>query len=404
MKRLLLGLSVVGALALAAVPVGSRLLTDRTLAPIESGALTDAEVERFLADAKRIAALGVFPDGGTRDAGPLLNKWVTVDGGPDTDRGPDEPPPWKDLDLNAVQCPKVDRAATAPSNPPASAAPAPTPTDWPACVPTAPAADLTWMAALPAYDTWDPGASGPWARALAADPDAFVLAAPVPNYIPFLAAARARLVQARERGDLPAALRETRALARLLWSTEGLIAAHVAIGILSSERQAYEDGVARGVDVGTQPPVSEADSDALKRYVGALVLVYAGYAPDGTLARLAREVPDFPGRCGAIAEAIAHRVVLRDVFDGRWPGELDHRARLAGLDAAVNDGRCRLHHVGPAWRRETAAGSLASLARADGPAEGGGLESTLAHVPWVRQAVFAPIAAATAGNFNRYRE
>ncbi len=384
MKRFLRAAGILGVVGLLAIPVVARVLTDRALADNRADGFTPAEAELFLTDGRRVTALGVFPEGGTRDAGAVLNPYLRLDGPDGPDAGPDTPAAWvtDPTFRDTLRCPV--RTDT-----------------WPSCITAVPTVDLAWMASLAAYDTWDPGASGPYARWLAAHPDLSAWESPLPNYVPLLDAARARLLQGRARGDLPAALAEVRKLAQLVWTSEGTVAAMMAIALLNVERAAYDDAVATGLDHGGWEPVSKADVEALRRYSFGLIVAYGGDAGEDTLARLEREAPGFPGRCNAIWEAMTLVGPGRNVFDGRWPGEVDLAPRYTALDAAAASSGCRLHHVGRAWRGETRALDLSMLA--ESPDAVPGPLDFLSQVPWVRQAATAPVLSAYAANFNRYR-
>ena len=367
MNRLAL-VPVVLAAALIGAALSMRIQTARVLANYASDRLTEAQVQQLIADTVRVSALSILPaHRGTRDAGVVLNRILRLS----SDHAKADEPAWWDNE-------RVSRALDCPSQHGEDVG------TFPTCLSTVPSGDLSMLASLSAYDTWDPASSGPEARRLARPHRESVLENPAPLYEPIYNLAKLRLAQGFASGDVLPALVEVRQLAKLTWSTENIMGELVAMGMLKDERATYEAAVAKGkLDPAAWTPVSEADANAIKHATIGLIGLYLGFAPPDALDRLHAVVPEPPATCGAATEAARTLGLMRRYFTQTWPGEIDLSDRLPAVDGVLRSDRCRWSAIGEAWRERPLDWDLAPV-QASAP----GWPAVL-RLPWLRQAYAA---------------
>lgn len=396
MRRLILIFSgaflVIGFVALTV----SKRAARRGLDAMEASKLSEAQLERYIEDQRRLAALDLVPaTRGTCDAGEVLNRWVALDGGTDQERAPDEDAWWADPAVAvALKC----KEKTGDGEP-----------AWLACAAYAPTGDLSFMSALLAYDTWDPSSSGAWRRYLDAHPREAALTAAIPNYVPLQTLVKLRLIAGLRDGDPLTALREVRHFARLTWSTETLIGAMVAVAMLNVERAGYEAAVAQGLLAPEAwRPMSAEEAEIFKRVLWTSQGLYMGLGPPDAIARLHAAVPDPIDRCPAGAEAAVQLRLLRALFTQTWPGEVDLRERLRAVDARMSDGRCRDVFVGALWADPSRDLDLFDTYGLDGQPLGEDPSARWVRwavaTPWVRQAIGGVLLAVASPDLNRYDE
>lgn len=292
----------------------------------------EADVDALIADQKHLLTLRIFPSGGKRDAGEVLNRFLKLDGGSPAEAAADEAAPWADTAVrDALKCPKADA--------------------FPGCVGKVPEVDTSILSALMPYDTWNPASSGAWQRYLAAPRTENALTVAIPNYLGLQSLAKLRLLQGLANGDVLPALQEVRQLARLTWSTEILVGEMVAVAMLSFERATYEEAIQRRmIPAESWTPVSKADTQALKRMTFGMAALYTGQAPDGALERVYAAVPTPLAECSAASEAMVTGRFARAIFGSPWPGEVHIPLGTAAIDALQSRGDCRLSFVGELWK------------------------------------------------------
>jgi hypothetical protein len=187
-------------------------------------------------------------------------------------------------------------------------------------------ADTGWMAGLSRYGYWNIVRAPPDGQA----PVPFHSMA-IPNFLPLQAWSKLRLIRGALDGDMEEALSQTRQLARLVRSSETLIAEMVSLAILRQELQLPPR---QGI-----PWASSDELDAWKALIWTATL-YAGLTVPAELYRRAfPEARAVPGHCSALTELAGSAVALRAAV-----GE-DFADRYALLDQALARGvpGCRLH-------------------------------------------------------------
>ena len=190
--------------------------------------LTEQEVDQLVEDQKLIASFEIFaPSGSERDAGELLNRYLSltpycaycaesnaVCGYHPTAVDADEAPWWASGELA--------RAIKG--------------RGWLEEPRKAPRGDMSLLASLAPYDHWELTSSGAFARVLEDSADAIEVEG-FPGSGVFHTLVKLRIAQGlREKKPLPA-LQEVRKLSQLMYSTERLVEAMVALELLSLERE-----------------------------------------------------------------------------------------------------------------------------------------------------------------------
>lgn len=243
--------------------------------------MNEGQFKGFITDQQRLASLGVVPlSRGTRDAGEVLNRWISLRGGTDTENMPDKTAWWtNDTIITALNCiPTVPRFIH--------------------CMDQVPGGDLSFMASLSAYDTWDVSSSGSWKRFIDAHPHESLWSTAIPDFFPLQVLAKLRIIHGLKTGDILPALIEVRQLARLMWSTESLFGAMESLAILRIERFGYEEAVARNqIAINAWTPLTDTDDTVFHHVLITMVRLYRGQDPSGILMRLQTTIQNPVGLC-----------------------------------------------------------------------------------------------------------
>jgi hypothetical protein len=174
--------------------------------------------------------------------------------------------------------------------------------------------DTGWMASLPTYTHWDleDGPRG-------ALPDApLITLTDGPKIIRFLDDGRVRLAQGLANGDVARASEEVRALARLLYSTEDVLGAMIAVKLLEA------DDEVRGIAADTEAPVPGgrlASIDVVAKVFESAVIMFGPSTPPSLRQY---EIKD-ARLCFAVAEGVSSYLLGREIYG------TDDVARLAAV-------------------------------------------------------------------------
>ena len=306
-------------------------------AEVEAVVLTEAQLQIVIDAQRRVIDAGLVPTPGERDAGPLLNPYFAIDGGPQQ-----EPAPawWSENEAaNALRCkgaPKDERAS------------------YLRCIDTLPEGDLTLMQTLLAYDTWSLTASGPLAtladRQATEEAQGTIVTL---NLVPVQHLAKLRVAQGIRRGDVLAALAEVRHLANLSFTTEDYIGLLIGASLLGIENSGAQEALRRGlIQPGEWTARSDDERQALRTALDGMQAMAFGRAPEGALARLLAEVPNPVGLCATFTEGAEQLRVHRWMGTQRWPGEPDFGPPARYLDEVSASGRCDAARLMASWRAQ----------------------------------------------------
>ena len=296
----------------------------------EAAQLTAEQGDRMLRDLERIAALGILnTPTGLRDAGPLLNPHIGLQ---DPYGVPPQEVPWWDDESHWDILKRRDHPWF----------------DGPDDVDIG---DLSILTKLMAFDHWqtarlptqDLPPIGAYEQHLHQTPQQAYLsyAAPLPDLVPLIHLARYRLLKGLRDKDVLPALSEVRHLARLLYSTEIVDGTVMAVAILRNERKAFLAAVQTG-QIATEDwdVVSEADLNTLIRVSVSMSYVMSGGASEAQWRRI-DALPFEPfGLCGAIREAIGHR--LSQPSRRLWPAEVFPHPDMGYVNHAVSTSTCSI--------------------------------------------------------------
>jgi hypothetical protein len=314
-KRVLVGLSLWSAVFSMGI-LTHHVVIGRQLESISEDYLTQSQLDRLIVDQRLISESGVFPSTPqVHDAGPLLNPLIKLDGGSPAEQTSIVWPWWGgEAVRTATRGPRSARRA------------GPDQAPWLITPELMPEGDLSLMRDLLRMDHWeDAGPGGRYAEYLQTDGHPMLAESPIPNLVDLMTLARLRLARglaSPEGADMLHALQETRHLARLVYSTENLVASMVAKAILSIEDRAYRRAVERGlIAPGDWEPASDELRQAIRRVGFGSVMVAAGWTiPDDALEQLEAEGQGLFSLCAAITElSITHHSAFPAWGD--WPGE-----------------------------------------------------------------------------------
>jgi len=250
--------------------------------------------------------------------------------------------------------------------------------------------DSSWMSSLKGYDYWElySGEKGKQKLAESLAEKRFIPKGP--DIIPLMTVARARFVQGVQRGEVRAALTEVDELARLLMTTENLLAFQIGITIRYSmlpqwEKAAFDGGLLKGQARYT------AVEDRNYRFAGRnLYYLLSNYlTPEEYLEEFARHPEWNVGRCAAVNEMLySMHAVDAYLKPAAWPLEWDF-ARVVRLRQAILDqskDKCRL-----TWSRaggfEVANMKVSNFSISGGNALMELIASATAHLPYARRLV-----------------
>lgn len=203
--------------------------------------------------------------------------------------------------------------------------------------------DVRWLAELEPFGYLDFEPVGGPPDSFGYDP----ASEPIPNLVDATNVVKVRLMQGLADGTHVQAAREVRQLVRLLLTSEGLVAEMVAVSFLGLERRAYDEAVARGLDVTGWEPVTPEDKQALRR------LLWALKGPEQVLAT--PELMRFPlpiGRCSALNEGMWMAHMLRGYL------EPDLKERYATYTRHLDESGCRLRRLRAAWTTRSKNGQI----------------------------------------------
>lgn len=278
----------------------------------------------------------------TRDAGALLNPMIELDDG----NHPAAAPPW-------WAAPEVTASLKAGGS------------TWLDHLGDGPRGDLSITAALLPYDGWDWMSSGHGAALLeGSGPGASASTVGIPNFVTIQTLAKLRLLEGLRSGDALPALREVRHLAQLLTCADDLVGYMVSVALLGIEADGYAAAVDREILApDAWSPVPEDTRRQMKRLPWGLSMIYSGWAPGGSLARVEAVGGPIPGRCAALGQAVHMWTLHRELLGERWPLELDHTAPMRALDTTLVQSDCRLSLMRGYWSHpEWSAGAFHELA------------------------------------------
>jgi hypothetical protein len=309
-KRLIQLAVVMPVLLASAVVGGHHWAMDQQLEVQQDDYLTQAQLDRLIEDQRLIAESGIFPaPTQQRDAGELLNPFVPLDSGSAVLQTPVAEVWWSGEEIReAVRGPRPAQERRGRETH--------RPHRWSAEPEAIPAGDLSITKALLAYDHWEtstPG--GRYAEYLATDEFPFLSSSPIPNLVDTQTLAKLRLAQgltSPDGSDMLAALEETRHLARLVYSTETLVAAKIARAILSIEKRGYSVAVARGLIAAEDwVPADDDLRSAFRRAGSGMVMVAMGWTvPNDAHEQLVATELLLFNLCGGFHEAIYQSYLL----------------------------------------------------------------------------------------------
>jgi hypothetical protein len=192
--------------------------------------------------------------------------------------------------------------------------------------------DMSWMKQLFRFDHWDLTASpGPAKSALGLGEPLVALASVDYNSLSTLA--QIRVLRGLKTKDLLPALREIRQLAKLIYSNETLISSMVATGILATERNAYEEGLRRGLlKPGQWKPVSAEQCTRARRLVWASGMWFSPLAPESMLRGIFLSKNRSQVQCAGIFEGSSRALLARKFLLPKVPMESDFTQRYALLE------------------------------------------------------------------------
>ncbi len=189
--------------------------------------------------------------------------------------------------------------------------------------------DLSWMASLGSYGTWDldsptsPSSQG-WRS--------------FPEGIDLVGVAKTRLVQGLKHGDAREAAQQVRELARLCLTSERLLVHVYALGLLNEERSAFQAAQAAGQPVDGWSPIDERSVHTLKQ------LLFMAQAPSGLWAGPDVAAAHFPvGACAGLAESLGVAVTLHAFLADEYP------QRFKALGDLLRASPCRLRRLREVW-------------------------------------------------------
>ena len=336
-NRILIGAVLWGMVAVVGL-ICHEVVIDRQIEVFSADYLSQAQLDRLIADQRLIGESGVFPEGSqARDAGPLLNPHIRLDGGFLTQQAAIDSPWWGGEEAHAATRGPRGESRAAPDAQP-----------WLVSPETMPAGDLALTAALLEYDHWETaGPGGRYAEYLQTQSHPFLADSPVPSLVDLQTLARLRLARglaSPDGVDMLPALRQTRHLARLAYSTESLVASMVANAILSIEKRGYERAVKQQL-IGPEAwaPASDELRQAIRRVGFGSVMVVAGWTvPDDAADQLDAAGLRLFGLCGALNELTYQHHMCFPAWD-TLPGEraLDHLGKRVRVLLADNP-QCRV--------------------------------------------------------------
>lgn len=219
------------------------------------------------------------------------------------------------------------------------------------------ALDFAWMNELHKFDHWDAYETGPLHEYLASPGvKATPWSIPIPRYGVFQDYAKLRLLRGIANGDLLSALRDTRQLARLLYSNEILVGGLVAVNILGFERAAYEYGLAhRMIKLDQWQPLSADNLIRAKRAIYSFGEIFSPWVDAGLMERVFDGKTATAGMCIAISEQLPAAALNRALFKKKLPFEMDLDPKFELMDQIVQNAlaHCRASGFGlglQAWR------------------------------------------------------
>jgi hypothetical protein len=191
-----------------------------------------------------------------------------------------------------------------------------------------------WFRELRNFDVWSPELESP-AYPPGRRHDTFAF--PVPTYRDLLSWAKLRYLYGKESGDVRGALADVRHLARLIWTNDTMVAAHVVLKLLKLENEF--EGILTPKEFGDWAFVPEEHLMRAKRYFSSSPGLVDIRLPDEVFDR---NIKTNVGVCLFLNEAMPHYLMNRD-FLGE---ELRYgMARFARAVAAANCRRSALHRM-----------------------------------------------------------
>ena len=283
----------------------------------------DLYVEDAVFLSKSATELSLGASGGTRDAGPILNPLLS----------------WQP---GGSGKPIVDEATRV--------ALMRTGADWILQISKGrfPKTDLSFFKDLSKFDKWDLERDSPIVQLIEKKEFVPPTRLPLPDTSDLVAAAKLRLIAGGLDRDFQSALRDARALGRLMISTENMQLMLAGLLVLDYERRAYRYYTDElNMDSKVWDPI---DANITRRARRAILATRA-YLRLWTPAKLIQElflgqsIP--PGFCAAVNEAIPFDYSLRDLLEPHWPFEMDTHVEYERLDQILGKAQtvCRVRYL-----------------------------------------------------------
>ncbi len=214
--------------------------------------------------------------------------------------------------------------------------------------------NLAWMGQLESFDYWEIEKNSPAADLFSKNPSipGYLYGHPLPDFISFERLAKIRLMKGVAEKQVLAALRETRQLAKMLYTTEhlpGLIVAHAILGL---ERRAYEYALQQHL---LKQSEWEVLPESTCKRANRILLASATYfslftEPDILRTALTNEHKNL-GVCAGLREGMTIAIMARPLLEPHVPLERDFRVQYRSRDEVVTKAStlCRLTNIRALW-------------------------------------------------------
>lgn len=209
-------------------------------------------------------------------------------------------------------------------------------------------ADLSLFSKLSNFDHWDLERESPVSDLASKNQFVPPTRLPIPDITDLMTLTKLRLIDGGLRADYLNALRDVRALAQLMMTTENLQLVLAGIVALDHERRAFEYyKTERGWKTDEWIPVDRN----ITRRAHRAVLATRGYLRLWTKAPTLQKIflsDDAPvGFCASVNEALPFEFAIRPVLEPQLPFELNTQEEYARLDRIFLKARtrCRLRYL-----------------------------------------------------------
>jgi hypothetical protein len=211
-----------------------------------------------------------------------------------------------------------------------------------------PRTNLAFFSELSKFDYWDIERGSPIAGLIEKKEFVPPTRLPLPDTSDLVTAAKLRLIVGGLDKDFRPALRDARALGRLMMSTENIQLMLAGLLILDYERRAYRYYTDElKMDVKAWEPIDANVTRRARRAILATRAYLRLWTPLKTMQEFFLEKTIPPGFCAAINEAIPFDYSLRGLLEPHWPFEMDTRKEYERLDQIFGKAQtvCRVRYL-----------------------------------------------------------